>query len=74
MARCSFIQLNELGHRGENGNAQASKQNQGGFGPGVTQLRVRGHSNAELPRYTSVNAVKIQTLCKKGITSRGVAK
>ena len=34
------MQLSELGHDGENENAQASKQQQGGFEPGLSRLRV----------------------------------
>ena len=43
IAKYSFIQLSELGHRGENENAKASKQQQGGFEP-VILLRNKGLS------------------------------
>ena len=49
IARFSFIQLSELGHRGENENSEASKQRQQrGFEPMIPQFRV-WHSTAELP-------------------------
>ena len=38
IASYSFVQLSELGHRGENENAQASKQQQRGFEPGLSRL------------------------------------
>ena len=50
-ARCSFIQLSELGRCGENENAKALKQQQRGVEPGLSRLRVR-HSTAELPSST----------------------
>ena len=38
MARYSFIQLSGLGHRGENGNVQALKQQQRGFNLRLSRL------------------------------------
>ena len=49
IARYLFIQLSELGHSGENKNAQASKQHQRGFEPRLPRLSVC-HSTAELQR------------------------
>ena len=49
IARYSFKQLSELGHREDNENAQTSMQR--GFKPGLSRLRVR-HSTAEPPRST----------------------
>ena len=43
------MHLTELGGRGENRIAQASKQLQMGFEPGLPRLRVR-HSTSELQR------------------------
>ena len=40
VASYSFLQLGELGHRGENKNDQASKQQQMGLKPGLTRMRV----------------------------------
>ena len=45
----SFTQLSELGRHGENDNAQASKQFQRGFEPGLPRLRLR-RSTTELPQ------------------------
>ena len=42
------MQLSELGRRGENENAQASKQQRMGFEASLSRLTVR-HSNAEPP-------------------------
>ena len=53
LPRYSFIQLSELGHNGENENAQSSKRQQSGFEPGLSRLRVR-HSTTVLMRSTEV--------------------
>ena len=53
-SRYSFIQLSELGHRGDNENARASKRQQRGFEPVHPQLRVRC-STTELLRSTNHN-------------------
>ena len=41
IARYSFIQLSELGHLGEKENVQSLKQQQRGFEPRLSRLRVR---------------------------------
>ena len=61
-ARYTFIQLSELGHHGENENAQASKWHKRGFEPGLFRLRV-WHSTAELPRPIIVKVTKNSNTC-----------
>ena len=56
IGRYLFIQLSELSH-GENENARALKQQQRGFEPGISRLRVR-HSTTELPRSTKFSRPK----------------
>ena len=60
----SFIQLSELGRRGENENARSLKQHQRGFEARLSRLRV-WHSTAELRRFTYINnfILNVYTLC-----------